>query len=171
MFLQRFKKLRRDVSGTAFTEFLFVSAPFLVVMMTATVDVASVISQYMLLTNAVNAGVRLGSTYSQIEPGKFQGLAPNSDATNCSVLRPTPEQFHSLVQSRVEDLVRLSGRRIDLTTLCVTTERRTGAAWVGKPEENTIFVQAEVNYATIFPWASSMKISVSSSGPYLTAGP
>ena len=151
--------------GIALMEFL-VAIPFLVIMSTSIIDIALVLNQYMLITNAVHAGTRMGSEYAALETGTFSGISAGQSSF-CPVSATAPKN-HGEIQARVVELINMSNRRLVPNTLCVFTGVRTGLVPATNPKNNTIFVRIEVRYQGFFPAFNNMPIIIEASGPYVS---
>lgn len=151
--------------GIALMEFL-VAIPFLVIMSTSIIDIALVLNQYMLITNAVHAGTRMASEYADLETGSFSGISPGQSSL-CPVSGTAPKN-HAEIQARVVELINMSNRRLVPNTLCVITGVRTGLVPATNPKNNTNFVRIEVRYQGFFPAFNNMPIVIEASGPHVS---
>ncbi len=143
------------------TEFV-ITAPFLFVMAAGVVDIGMVLGQYIRLSEAVHMGVRLATSYTQLEDGTFTGLSPGQGA-GCAPAGISVS--HEAVQQRVEELIIINNRRADLTTLCITS--RVDPSTID-PAERIIRVSATIEYQAIMPiLLSRIPITVEASGPKL----
>jgi hypothetical protein len=152
----------RNRRGTAMLEFA-ISLPFLILMLTAISDLAVMLHEYTLISQAVHAGVRAATESTALPSGTYRlvGSAPACPITGSSVVLQE-------LQERVGDIVRLNNTHVDFSTLCITTEVRTAALWSGTPQENTVLMQVRIGYRSFFPLFRDASISVEASGPYLS---
>lgn len=144
----------RSERGTAITEFT-ISIPFLLLLTTAVCDVSLVLSQYLMISHAVHAGVRQASSYAVFDSGTFRGPSSN---TGCTASSGTPAS-HYAVQERVSELVGISNSFIDSNTLCVTTNLNTA--------NQTLVVTVDADYRPFFPGFGTFHISVEAQGPVI----
>jgi Flp pilus assembly protein TadG len=155
---QRRNKYER---GVAMAEF-GICVPFITMLLMLVVDYGLMLNEYMRLTQAVHAGVRLASGYSGLPTGQYQTL---QNTATCP-LQGSSSLHHGL-QERVNAIISSNNRFVDSSTLCVTTNIRHNGAFTGTPENNTILLSVAVRYRAIFPLVGQTMIHVSGVGPYI----
>jgi len=156
--LQREKAKQCRELGVATTEFA-ICCPMLVIVITASLDFASVLSQFGQLEKSIHDGVRYASSISVLESGNFRGLTPGA----LPACGPTGSSaLHQLLQNRVMELVRTNSKNLDLNSLCIST--------LVQPSANggrTLRLRIQVNYNGVFPGAASLPLTVEALGPIL----
>ena len=162
----------RDLqSGLAMMEFI-VALPFLIFVILASVDMAFVLNQYLMLSHVAHAGVRAANSFPSLEIGQeYYGLSSGQNCVPVEKASDSPRvAYHALLQQRMEELVEQQWRRLKPTSLCILTERREGGSWSGHPQQDTVFVEVVARYESFFPFVpflNDMRVSVTSSGPIL----
>ena len=150
-------------TGIAIIE-LAVCAPFLVLLLTAMIDIGGLLSQYVIMSDALHSGLRTASTMPNLETGEgFQGLTPGQ--LGCA--GSGSSAFHTQVQQLVEDLIDQRLLWIKADSLCISTGVKRGGAYAGTSEENTAVIGVTARYDGFFPFIDDMQFEVESSGPLL----
>jgi hypothetical protein len=156
--LQRESANRCRELGVATTEFA-ICCPMLVIVITASLDFASVLGQFGQLEESIHDGIRYASSISGLETDEFQGLTPGV-AASCQVKGSSP--LHQLLQNRVLELIRTNTRNLDLNSICINSWVQDAASG-GK----IIKLKVQVNYNGVFPAAASLPLTVEAMGPIL----
>jgi len=156
--LQRERAKRCRELGAATTEFAL-CCPMLVIVITASLDFASVLGQFGQMEEAIHDGIRYASSLSGLETGDFQGLSTGASSTcgpnNSSAL-------HQLLQNRVLELIRTNSRNLDLSSLCIDSQVQ-----VSPNGGLNLRLRIQVNYNGVFPAAANLPLSVEAMGPIL----
>jgi Flp pilus assembly protein TadG len=159
--LQKERAKRCHELGVATTEFA-ICCPMLVIVITASLDFASVLGQFGQLEEAVHDGIRYASSINTIEAGNFYGRVPGTNTSCGPTSSLTPPTLHQLLQDRVMELTRTNSRNLNLNTICINSE-----AFLASNGTRSIRLRIQVNYNGIFPGAANLPISVEATGPIL----
>ena len=129
----------------------------LVIVITASLDFASVLGQFGQLEEAIHDGIRYASSISSLEIGNFEGL---STGVGPSCVPVGSSTLHKLLQNRVLELIRTNARNLDLNSICINSEVLTAVNGGRK-----LRLRIKVNYNGVFPGAASLPLSVEAMGP------
>lgn len=157
--------------GAAYIEFL-IAAPFLFMLSCCVYDVGRVLNQYLLLTHAVNGGVRYAMGVQNLPEGEF--IEQTVEAQDCDpdiTGSTTLSAQHGVISERVKELVDLQRDAIAPDVCIQTTLIRTPASGVDVRFTDTVRVRLRANYDGVFPLFKDFPINVSATAPYLLAPP
>lgn len=156
--LQKERGRRGYELGVATTEFAL-CCPMLVIVITASLDFASVLGQFGQLEEAVHDGLRYGSSMSSIENGDFYGLTPGANP-NCGPVGSST--LHQLLQNRVLELIKTNSKNLDQSSICINSQ-----ALLAANGGRFIRLRIQVNYNGVFPGAANLPLTVEATGPIL----
>ena len=168
----------RSERGAAYVEFL-IAAPFLFMLSCCVYDLGRVLNQYLLLTHAVNGGVRYAMGVQNLSEGAF--IKQTAATQNCDADMTgaeTHNEKHAVVSERVRELVELQRDAI-AADVCIQT-MLIGTPASGSPSSptprgesvaDTVRVSLRAYYDGVFPLFKDFPINVAASAPYLLAPP
>ncbi len=157
--------------GAAYIEFL-IAAPFLFMLSCCVYDVGRVLNQYLLLTHAVNGGVRYAMGVQNLPEGEF--IKQTTATQNCDADitgSTTISSQHATVSERVKELVELQRDAIAPEVCIQSTLIRTPPAGADIRTTDTVRIRLRANYDGVFPLFKDFPINVSATAPYLLAPP
>ncbi len=158
------KSLLKNSQGIALMEGTIV-LPFLIALFICVIDLGNLLNQYILLTNAVNSGVRYGIGVSNLKVGSFEKLTPNQ---NCpfETEETGTHQYdagHKDIQQKVYDLVQFQNISLD-TNFCMITDLERDSAM---PTRGNLLILLKTRFSGISPFFSNITLEISAKGPYL----
>ena len=144
--------------GIAFIE-LLIALPFLVTLFVGVVDIGQAVNQYLLLSEAVNEGVRIAAEDGRLSiNGTY--AAPGQ---SCTPQGSGDLDLHKEIQKQVKNVIGIQNHWIDPNSLCVQTTLADAAT----PSEKNVTVTVSTTFRAMFPVFDGMNISASANGPHL----
>lgn len=158
------KSLLKNNKGIALMEATIVF-PFLIALFVCVIDLGNLLNQYLLLTNAVNSGVRYGIGVSNLKVGNFEKLTPNQ---NCpfETEETNAHQYdagHKEIQQKIYDFVQFQNVALDSDFCMITDLARDSTV----PTRGSLTVLLKTRFSGISPFFSNITLEISAKGPYL----
>lgn len=139
--------------------------PFLIALFVCVIDLGNLLNQYLLLTNAVNSGVRFGIGVSSLKVGSFEKLTPNQTCPFETEETETHQYDagHKEIQQKVYDFVQFQNVALDSDFCMITDLERDSAV----PTRGSLSILLKTRFAGISPFFSNITLEISAKGPYL----
>ena len=153
-----FRASQRCERGASIVECAMV-LPFLVVLLMGVVDIGRAVSTYLALTQVAHEAVRFAAVQPNLEQGNYSSPVPVSAVAQANV------------ESRVRIL--LQDQELDLSAadfqLHSEFKPLPNPADGGLPlaQDDTVAIQLQISFETLFPLFPSLPMTVRARGPYL----